>query len=248
VDWTETYFEDGYLKRWGPPPPREKTRAQVADLLALLNPAAGSSVVDVGCGRGNFAAEIAAAGFAVAGIDASRSLLRVAARHARDCGVAVDLVCGDMRELPLRSRFGAALLLDSFGFFEQEQDNARVLTEARRVMRRGARLVIAVANAMPIMDRFQPRDIEHRGQITTAIVRVLHRRPAQIVEQLTIHDGDAVTHYERRQRLYTKEEVVEFLNRSGFAVVDAFSDYARVPFAETDSAKLVIVAEAVDAA
>lgn len=205
LDWTTTYFEEGYLKRWGAPPPRENTRAQVADLLILLNPAAGACVVDVACGRGNFAAEVAAAGFAVVGVDASRPLLSVAARHALDCGVKVDLVCGDMRELPLRSRCGAALLLDSFGFFE-------------------------------------------RGGMTIEIQRVLHRNPSRIIEHLVIHDADPVTHYERRQRLYTKDELAELLRRSNFAVVGAFAGYGGKPFVETESAKLVMLAEAVDAA
>jgi hypothetical protein len=109
-------------------------------------------------------------------------------------------------------------------------------------------MVITIANSAPIVARFRPRDTEQRGGMTIEIQRVLHRNPSRIIEHLVIHDADPVTHYERRQRLYTKDELAELLRRSNFAVVGAFAGDGGKPFVETESAKLVMLAGTVDAA
>ncbi|MGH2756171.1 MAG: class I SAM-dependent methyltransferase, partial [Actinomycetota bacterium] len=63
------------------------TAQEVPFLIDLLALPPGARILDVGCGPGRHALELAAAGYAVTGIDVSRRFLDIAAEDARARGV-----------------------------------------------------------------------------------------------------------------------------------------------------------------
>jgi hypothetical protein len=149
-----------------------------------------------------------------------------------------------MRRLPFASAFSGGLLLDSFGFFDQDEDNAQTLLELRRILLPRGRVVVAVANRTPILAEFRSRDVERRGAVVIEIERTLERHPVRLVEALTVHEADGVGHYERRQRLYSTSELRAALDAAALVVQAMFADYLGGKFDEATSSKVVILAEA----
>ena len=244
MHWTEPYFEQAYLKRWSSGPPSPAAHAEAADLLALLSPPPELPLLDVGCGHGRYAMALASHGRRVIGLDASRALLQLAARQGTTTPAPPRWVRGDMRGLPLARMFGGAVLLDSFGFFDADDQNACVLLELRRVLVPKGRLVITVVNGTPILTKFRPRDVERRGTVVIEIQRTLQRRPAQLVETIIVQEPSGITQYERRQRLYSHAELTGLLDATGFIVRGVSADYAGGSFDEGASSKVVLLAEA----
>ncbi len=116
-------------------------RRTVLEALAL-RPA--ERVLDIGCGPGYLAAEMAAAvgaGGLVHGIDASPGMLEVARRRSRAAGSApVELAQGDATSLPFPDAvFDAAV---STQVYEYVADMPGALAEARRVLAPGGRLLV----------------------------------------------------------------------------------------------------------
>jgi 2-polyprenyl-3-methyl-5-hydroxy-6-metoxy-1,4-benzoquinol methylase len=113
-------------------------------LLAQVQ--AGARVLDVGCGEGRFAAELARAGAGVVGIDvAEEPLRRARARHPE---LDLRLVDGE----------GAWDLADaSFDVvwagevIEHVADTAAWLSEVRRVLRSGGRLLVSTPAHGPLL-------------------------------------------------------------------------------------------------
>ena len=244
MHWTEPYFENAYIKRWSSGPPSPATHAEAAHLLVLLSPAPELPLLDVGCGDGRYALALASRGSRVIGLDASRTLLQIAARHGAATSRSPRWVRGDMRGLPLAQGFGGAVLLDSFGFFDEDDENASVLRELRRILVPKGRLVITVANGTPILADFRPRDVERRGAVVFEIQRTLQQRPTRLVETIAVQEPSGITHYERRQRLYSRKELTQLLEASSFVVREVSADYAGRPFDEAASSKVVLLAEA----
>ena len=108
--------------------------------LAALELRAGERVIDIGCGPGYLAAEMAELvgpeGF-VQGVDPSPHMLAIAARRAL---AHMELSEGDALSLPADdTSFDAAV---STQVYEYVPDIAAALVEARRVLRPGGRLVV----------------------------------------------------------------------------------------------------------
>lgn len=116
-------------------------------VLGLLGDVAGCRVLDVGCGSGLYAAELARLGAEVIGFDSSAKLVEHARQRVRD---AADLRVHDVRH-PLEwisdesiDRAVMALVIHHL------DDPVPALREIHRVLRPGGRLVISTVH--PVAD------------------------------------------------------------------------------------------------
>ena len=116
--------------------------AQVAQILALTG-IDGGAVLDLCCGPGRHSWSSRAAGFAVTGVDRSPFLLERAREKADAAALAVEWVLDDMRRFHRPAAFDLACnLFTSFGYFEHEEDNLRVLRNIWQSLRDGGTLVM----------------------------------------------------------------------------------------------------------
>jgi ubiquinone/menaquinone biosynthesis C-methylase UbiE len=104
----------------------------------LQNVAAGDRVLDVGCGEGRFASELLRAGMSVLGIDVAEEPLRRA--HERDPALDLRLVDGDESWPIGDASFDAVWAGETI---EHVLDTAGWLSEVRRVLRPGGRLLLS---------------------------------------------------------------------------------------------------------
>lgn len=94
-------------------------------------------VLDVGCGTGLMSAKLAATGRKVCGVDLSAGMVERARRRG---DAAVEFIQGDAEKLPVESdAFDAVVNLISFHHYPNP---SRALSEFRRVLRPGGRLVL----------------------------------------------------------------------------------------------------------
>jgi ubiquinone/menaquinone biosynthesis C-methylase UbiE len=109
-------------------------------ILDLLGNAEGQRILDVGCGDGMLAVDLAGRGAKVVGIDLSAAMIAAARERVRgECGDATFAVAA-ARQLPFASAsFDAITAITILCFVA---DAAPVFQEIARVMRPGGRLVI----------------------------------------------------------------------------------------------------------
>jgi 2-polyprenyl-6-hydroxyphenyl methylase/3-demethylubiquinone-9 3-methyltransferase len=106
-------------------------------LLGCLGPLRGHRILDLGCGKGRFAAPLERAGAEVIGLDRSWAML------AQAC--ALPRVCGTARRLPFAGlTFDAVIAVE---VFEHLTAIDEVLLEVRRVLRPGGIVAIVDKNA-----------------------------------------------------------------------------------------------------
>lgn len=109
-------------------------------VLDLIGPVAGMHILDVGCGDGVLAAELARRGAVVTGIDSSSRMIAAARRRAREHGVDVTFYVATAQELPFApDAFDTVVAVTALCFVA---DAAPVLGEMTRVLRPGGRVVI----------------------------------------------------------------------------------------------------------
>ncbi len=107
------------------------------EILRTMEPRAGTSVLDIGCGSGIFCEMAAGLGAKVSGIDAAEPLIAIANERVPDG----DFRVGEMEILPYADR--AFDVVTGFSSFQFAANPVNALREASRVSRTGA-VVIAV--------------------------------------------------------------------------------------------------------
>jgi len=219
--------------------------------LALAQPA--GHIVDLGCGTGLLACELAKRGHRVTGIDPSAHMLRVA--RARPQGDEVTWIEGDATALPF---VGAADLLVMTGHVAQVfLDDAAFLATlraARRAIRPGG--AIAFESRNPAARAWEDWTRERSSRCVEApdgrTVEVWQERHAQPDPSTT--GRAAFTTYCRyastpedtlsaasELRFRTLDELARLLRDAGFARIDWYGDWNRAPVDET-SRELIAVA------
>jgi 2-polyprenyl-6-hydroxyphenyl methylase/3-demethylubiquinone-9 3-methyltransferase len=104
----------------------------------------GGRALDVGCGAGFIAEELADAGFAVTGIDPSRVAIEAARAHATQRGVGIEYLVGAGEALPFPD--AAFDLVSCCDVLEHVRDLDRVIAETARVLRPGGLYVFDTIN------------------------------------------------------------------------------------------------------
>lgn len=126
-------------------------------LRAIMAPAAGERILEVGVGTGYYALQAAAwvqPGGTLDVLDVQQEMLDHTARRARELGLAnIEARRADARALPYPDdRFDAAYLVTVLG---EIPDQDTVLRELRRVLRPAGRLIVGEVVGDPHMVRFE---------------------------------------------------------------------------------------------
>lgn len=240
--WFRDWFGREYLVLY-PHRDRAEARQAVELLHAATGRESGARVLDLACGAGRHVVELRRMGYRATGLDLSMPML-VAARRSTD-GAA--LARGDMRHLPFRARAFDIVTsyFTSFGYFDDERDDLRVLREVRRILSRGGWFLLDFMNADHVVANLRRRD---RQTVSGADV-VQERRLAEggrIVEKrISIGAVDSATRREfvERVRLYRPEELGRMLETTGFAPGPRFGGYDRSAFSRL-SPRCIVMAEA----
>ena len=121
--------------------------------------AAGSPVLELGCGTGRILFPVAQAGIEIVGLDASRHMLAIAENKLTasppDVRRCVRLIAGDMREFALAQRFALVVIpYRAFLHNLQPDDQLRTLTCVREHLVAGGRLVFNVFD--PDVSKWRP--------------------------------------------------------------------------------------------
>jgi SAM-dependent methyltransferase len=232
-NWWSTFFSGPAVDFWMGVVNPEHTVAEAGYLVRQLETTPGAALLDVACGAGRIANALAARGYSVVGVDLSDDFLA----HARmaDSPNRVEWHRRDMRDLPWPDRFdGAVCVGNSFGYFDDEGNEAFAASLAR-TLRRGARVVIdtgAIAEA--VFPRFVDRSWMEVKDIRFLVARHYDHVHSRVKTEYTfVRDGTVETRW-GSQRVYTYGEFVRLFERAGLRVVSAESldTHGANPYAE----------------
>jgi len=122
------------------------TVQEVDHVVGALGLTPGSRVLDVGCGPGRHAHELARRGIGVHGVDISREFVELA-QHDAPARATFERL--DAREMLFKDEFDAVICLcqGAFGLMTAGGDDERVVGAMARALRPGGRLALSAFSA-----------------------------------------------------------------------------------------------------
>lgn len=184
-------------------------------------------LLDVACGNGRYMRAFQAAGLDVYGVDLSAYLLAdaVATRSLRG-----RVVIGDMRLLPFRDECAGAVvnMFTSFGYFETDLDNVRVMQEIARVLMTGGRFLMDFLNATVLERELAAGkpSVRREGDIVIEELREIADEGRVLVKRVRVTGaGKEPVDYSERLRLYRHDDLVSMAEASGLVPLAVYGDY-----------------------
>lgn len=188
------------------------TRQEIDHLVAALGLTHGSRVLDVGCGPGRHAHELARRGVVVHGIDISSTFVEIARRDVpADAPVQPTFDRMDARDLEdaddLAGSFDAVICLcqGAFGLMTASGDDERVVRGMARVLAPGGLLALSAFNAYFAVRYHDGATFDAESGVSHELTEV--RDPSGRVRQVDLWTG-----------CYTPRELRLLLDRAGLGV------------------------------
>ena len=234
-DWYKTAFRYDYLRVY-PHRNDEEAHRQVDFLVDNMDIPPSCEVLDLGCGDGRHSLELARRGYRVTGLDLSEELLERARRCTAEEGLDITFIQGDMRDPPGVSAFDLVVnFFTSFGYFQEDRENARVLDAIARSLRPGGRFLMDYLNREYVISTIVPADsrtvegmeVEQRRWISGDTSETGSH--VRINKQVRIREDGAERSYDESVRMYTLDELGEMMARAGLEIVQAYGDFDGSP-------------------
>jgi SAM-dependent methyltransferase len=239
--WWKNFFSGLIVDFWLAAMPDEVTRGESEFLVKHLRLSDGSRVLDVPCGAGRLAIELAARGCRVTGVDISPEFLDAARESARERDLRIEWRQSEMRDLPWSSEFDAAYCAgSSFGFLG-EMGDAEFLRAVSRTLRPGGRFFADFKAAESILPNFRESHEMRVGDIEFRARNRYDTATGSMESFYTITRDDLVENKRAHHRIYTCREILKMLGDAGFGDFETYGSIRGEPF-RLGSPTLLVVA------
>lgn len=217
------------------------TVQEVDFIVEVLKLDGSQRILDVGCGPGRHALELARRGMTVHGIDISSEFVDIARSTARREGLEARasferLDARDLVDTATANTFDAAICLcqGAFGLMTANGDDALVLDGIRRCLRTGGRLALSAFNAYFAVKYHESATFDADAGVSHESTEI--RSPSGAVRVVDLWTG-----------CYTPRELRSILTVQGFRIDSIFSvepgAYARSA-PTTESPEFLVLATA----
>ena len=215
----------------------------IDNLCNYLNPQAGSSMLDIACGKGRHAIYLNKKGYDVTGIDLSYSSIKHAKQFENE---KLRFFQHDMRNLLYINYFDYAFnLFTSFGYFENDRDNINALKSFRKSIKKDGVLVLDYFNSEKIISNLTEKEVKSIEGIDFNISKKVEK--GRIIKSIGFEHKNRKHNYKEDVKAFSFADFERMFKLSGFRINEYFGSYSLAPFDAKKSDRLIFICSKADA-
>jgi len=229
MEWYEKLYIKDHISLCGFASP-EQTSIEAKFVVEVLKLNSSSRLLELCCGFGRHAFEISKlANCQIVGLDLSDDFLSMAKENYSSPNI--QYFKGDMRHIQLNDHFDAVTnLFTSFGFFECEEDNEKVIIEVNRILKENGLFLLDYENKFNFVlnDVLQKKHHwEKIGDNKYCLIKneydIINER--EMFSAKIIEKGKKEVNIGYNIRLYSLPELQNMLIRNGFEILNIWGDF-----------------------
>jgi 2-polyprenyl-3-methyl-5-hydroxy-6-metoxy-1,4-benzoquinol methylase len=228
------------------------TKGEVDFIEKEINFKKSTLILDIGCGTGRHAIELAQRGYSVTGIDLSEDQLSRAKSKAMKAGVDVNFELHDARDFSFPNRYNLAIMIceGAFPLMETDEMNFQILTNAYESIAPGGKFIFTTLNGLfPLfrsVNEFHAQDaVEGNATYHSYNFDLMTFRDYNITK--FVDDSGVEKELECNERYYMPSEITWMLKTLGFANIEMFGAklgaFSREDRLTPDDFEMLVIAE-----
>lgn len=211
-------------------------------LLIHLHPAPGSSILDLGCGRGRHSRILASMGYQVTGIDVAPENINYANRYATE---SLQFQVHDMRRMLCVRCFDFVFnFFTSFGFFNTEREHLSALRTMSTALKKNGVLVMDYINSPVASQNLVPLEEKLLRGNGYRIER--WQNETHFFKKITVTEDpenkQGPVSFTEQVAKFSLEKLKSMIEEQGLKVEEVFGDYLLNAYDPLKSPRMILVA------
>lgn len=206
----------------------------ISKLLQFLRPGPKTHFLDLACGRGRHSVFIHKHGHQVTGVDLSPDSIADASLNQKP---GLDFRVHDMRK-PFPATYNYILnLFTSFGYFNDQDDNLKVLQHVKKALEPNGVFVLDFMNVEKVIPELVLSEEKELNGIHFNIRRSVQK--GYIVKDIHIDNKKDTFHFQERVQALDQNAFESFFKTVGLEVIEIWGDYSGNNFSAERSPRLI---------
>lgn len=241
-DFESAFDPNNYLYFYEKSISPEVTKKQIDFLVKHLQLTKKMRILDVACGHGRHAIQLAEQGHSVVGVDSSKDFINIARSEAHRRGVSVRYVIGDMRHISYQREFDRVILLyTSFGYFSDD-DNFKVLKNVAAALKSGGLFCLDILNRDALLKNLLPYVVTKKEENLMISCPSFDARTGRLRNDRIIIRNGLRKDFSFSIRVYNFTEIKNLLGLAGLDVHEVYGSWDEHPFT-SESERMIIIAK-----
>ena len=240
-EWYKDWFSSPYYHQLYMDRDKKEAKAFIERILNRFQLAAGSRLLDVGCGRGRYSRMLAEKGFEVTGIDLSFESIAYAKQYESD---HLFFYQHDMR-LPFWINYFdfAFNFFTSFGYFHTRREHDDAMRTIASSLKPTGMVMIDYLNIHYTEEKLVGDEIKQINGTEYHINR--WQDQDHFYKKIVIHDKalDKPKEYTEKVAKFSLGDFTDMLSFQNMQVTEVFGDYALNPYNVNTTPRMILVAK-----
>ena len=237
VDWFEEWFDSPYYHILYKNRDQKEADKFIYNLVNHLEIRPNSKILDLACGKGRHSFILNQLGMHVNGVDLSKNSINEAKKKQNK---TLHFDTHDMREIFKKNKYNYVFnLFTSFGYFENMNDNIKMLDSISKMLIEKGILIIDFLNAEKVKKNLVSFEEKRIDDTSFKIKRFI--KSNMVYKEISIKDNTSHQFTERVQ-LFSLNQFKKLL-KPNFDILHTFGDFNLNSFDVRHSDRLILIAQ-----